>query len=414
MKKIVFIETSDIGAAYTAKACKLLGFEPVFLCDLNNIQGDTKLQLDREFLAGNVFQANTTSLDSLTEALTKNNIDFESIAGVMTFLDSRLELALQLSHFLKTPFSLDSAIYKLKNKAVVQSLIPEYSPPTLLVDVGRDCSEELKEFIGTHGKVILKPTKLAGAIGAKYFDITNYSEIGEYLKSQNLPEYLKDDQWICQSVIEGKLYSIEGYVQGGEVFFLGLSDRKKVGFTESQLEFPVREGFNSDQIDSYEKAVRNLVAKSNFMNGFFHIEFITDGFACYIIDANMGRLGGGPLGEMIPMAFGWSIEEFYAFVIENSLNLSFRAFNLKATDRVSPTIGVCYGSPVPGYLNSVGFATSDSFRNTLVLNAKQDIEAMGKNNWSWVGVISSFKENFDRDIKNVKLFINDIEVPPCF
>ncbi len=40
MKKILIIESSDIGAAYTAQAVESLGFEPVSLVNLKTYSAD--------------------------------------------------------------------------------------------------------------------------------------------------------------------------------------------------------------------------------------------------------------------------------------------------------------------------------------------------------------------------------------
>jgi hypothetical protein len=50
-----------------------------------------------------------------------------------------------------------------------------------------------------------------------------------------------------------------------------------------------------------EKAVRDLIARSGFDNGFFHCEFIANDATAYLIDANMGRPGGASIVEQIAL-----------------------------------------------------------------------------------------------------------------
>lgn len=421
MKRILFIESSDIGAFYTAEGARRLGYRPLFVCDFSGIQGDTRLKLLREKEQGNLIEADTKSEDSILSALKTAGISAEEIAGVMTFLDSRLQLAFQLGQTLNAPAQLDPAIVNLKSKSRVQELIPEWSPKNVVLSNHQIPYNEILKLIEQHQQVILKPTKMAGAISAKIFDESNYLEIGKYISEQTIPAYLDDNEWVCQAFIKGDLISVEGFVNQGTITILGCSDRQKIGFTESRLEFPVEERFPLQRQQDIRKALTALFTRSKFRQGFFHVEFMVTVDSVFIIDANVGRLGGGPLGEMIPISFGLDVSDFYSFVIEQSLigleNLRRKDFSWPKWEETTlreSMIGICYGSPCHGYFEQHKVETSDKFRHTLILDHHQYIEPMGSNNWSWIGIISSPKDTFATKIESLQINIDGKWVLPCY
>jgi len=50
--------------------------------------------------------------------------------------------------------------------------------------------------------------------------------------------------------------------------------------------------------------VLTLIERSRYLHGYFHIEFIVDGRACTLIDANIESIGGGAVAEQIALAYG--------------------------------------------------------------------------------------------------------------
>ncbi len=93
-KKIIVVETSDIGARYSGNSIRNLGFEPVFLVEIKNYQSDTLKQI-QEF---DYFDINTTSV---SEMLCFICAQVWMIEAVTTFLDSRLHLVVELAQALK-------------------------------------------------------------------------------------------------------------------------------------------------------------------------------------------------------------------------------------------------------------------------------------------------------------------------
>ncbi|MGZ3772558.1 MAG: ATP-grasp domain-containing protein [Pseudobdellovibrionaceae bacterium] len=227
MKKIIVIETSDIGAKYTVKAAEHLGYETLFLANLGNYQADTK----KELLESQYIDCDTTSADSLYQTLKQNNI--QDIAGVITFLDSRLVVASELAKKLGVN-GINESVIGLKDKGHVQNLIPQFSPPTITFKLTQFPYEEIKQLFQKFEKIIIKPTLTAGALGVEIIESPNeLNGIANKLANSNLPDFLNNNTWVAQAYLDGPLYSIEGYVKNGELNILGISDRFKVGKTES-------------------------------------------------------------------------------------------------------------------------------------------------------------------------------------
>jgi hypothetical protein len=419
MKKIIFIESSDIGASYTAEGCRRLGYDPLFICDIEKVEGDTRTQLEIEGLRGNLISVDSTSVDKIFESLIDHRVNLSEIEGVMTFLDSRIEVAVELGELLNFPSQLDSNLLKLKSKARVQEFIPQFSPPSIVFETSNIPMKLIAKYIQDFGKVIIKPTKMAGAVGIKIFDQETISTIESEIQKQNLPGFLNENEWICQAFLEGELISVEGFIENDIVSILGVSDRTKVGLTESRLEFPVDSRLSKQLNQFLFDSIQTLARRAQVQNSFFHIEFIVIGDSGFIIDANIGRLGGGPLGEMIPLSFGIDVSDFYAFVIAKSLNLPptrmavINRTNLDLGLRKA-TVGVCYGAPIDGFFEGVETVKTSSYNHTLVLNPNQKIIAMGSNNWSWIGIISGFKVDLIENMKQLGIKIDGKKVEPCY
>lgn len=269
MKKIILIETSDIGARYTGKAVRELGFEPLFLCQLSNYQGDTLAQL-KEFLHIDIATQDAQKLFSMIQTC-----GIRQIAGVITFLDSRLEIATELAELLGTAGH-EPAILPLKDKAEVYSLIPEFTPPTILVSASDLDFKGICAFIEENEKCILKPRKTAGAVGVLTLtEAPNLQELTKHFQTTAIPEFLCPDQWILQKFVKGDLYSLEGFVTDTKTTCLGITGRRKVGHTESVASFPEDQNLPAFIVNEAQQACKELLRRAGIKNSYFHIEFLT-------------------------------------------------------------------------------------------------------------------------------------------
>ena len=396
MKTIVIIESSDIGADYSAQAVIRLGFHPLFVCDMKNYQADTKKQI----LKYDFIDTPTSDAQVLTDVLkVKDGLSYQ---GVITFLDSRLEVAINLAQRLQCP-GIDESIHLLKNKGAVAQLIPEYSPRTQTIRFSDLTEETLLNLLKSMSKgLIIKPAKTAGAIGLCI--IKNREDIPTALSNLSnviIPEFLDPTAWIAQEIIEGELVSVEGYAHNGEVTILGHCGRRKIGSTESIMLFPYGEKIHASAQKTCKEAVHILITRSGFKNGYFHTEFIIDGPKAFMIDSNVGRLGGGSIGQQLALAFEVNPIDVYTHVIELSLFGLNKPFTATLIPKKS-TLGYMYGVETDTFLKQLTLPVLKSM-HTQILDEEQIIPAMGFNNWAWLGIIAGETQDVIRDFSQISI-----------
>lgn len=379
MKKLIIIETSDIGARYTAEAAGRLGLHPVFLVDSRNYQGDTLAQLQ----TFEHYEVDTTSVTAMAHFLMKRNWD---IAAVTTFLDSRLHLTIELSEMLQVR-GLDQQFKTYKDKGAVYRLAPHLSPSSLCFHRSRFPSADLAELRARFPALIVKPRCAAGGVGARVFsEYEPLADIEEHVRGRSLPSHLQPEEWMAQAYVEGELVSVEGFVHQGEAVLLGFSGRRKIGNTESWCGFPYENRLAPAAVDEARAKVRELLSLARIGYGFFHIELMISGDRAFIIDANLGRMGGGGIGEIFAVAFQAPPAEIFSEVLNLSLFPEVPAADLwKRKPRAA--VSVAYGLPVESDLRDVRPIPPSVF-HTQILDRGAHVPAMGTDNWAWVGIVS--------------------------
>ena len=138
-------------------------------------------------------------------------------------------------------------------------------------------------------------------------------------KEKQVDVFNKD--WLAQPVIDGTLFSLEGFVENGQIHYIGLSRRSRIKYTESQNFFPVEDEVEVATYTKLTRILENLVRLSCYHNGYFHSEILFDGAKAYLIDANFGRVGGSSVVLQIAKATGKTIEEIYTHVLETTFSL---------------------------------------------------------------------------------------------
>lgn len=416
MKYIAIIETSDVGARYTGQACRRLGYEPLFLFQENNYQADTLKQL-KEF---SHIITSTCDANHLCQVLKKS---FYEVAMITTFLDSRLSVAAELAHNMNIP-GLPIELIALKDKQQVFLKAPHLFPASKEFHRQKVNVEELKSFLSEQGKIILKPRLTAGGLGVQI--VSSENELVESLKAvsdfQTAPQ-LQADQWMAQTFKTGQLISIEGYSLQGQVHFWGSTGRRKVGNTESIAYFPHElQNDTSSEYPIYlqmQRQVVELLQAVNIQTTFFHIEFmVTAQGESFIIDPNIGRIGGGGLLEALALSHQVSPIDVCEFILRLSLlgevvPTSALARTYDFADLI-PAWTIMYGSHTSGQLNQVVIPEEFSFYHTQILNNGTQIPAMGNDNWAWVGILSLPADAVDMHIEKMKLVINDKQERLCF
>ena len=422
MRSIIIIETSDVGAAYTAKAVQALGCLPIFICSLRNYQADTLEQITNYIW----LESDTTSAKTIFATIQQHrnatNIlgkSLRNVAGVISFLESRLSVAIQLAAVLGVS-GIDPAVLVLADKGKVANLIPEYSPEFILFKRDVLPLAQLQNWLQKAQEIIIKPTYSTGALGLFKLDATEGS-LTEDLLHNKMIIYSQDQwsilsgEWLAEPLIPGDLVSLEGYVCAGQVHFLGFSSRHKIKNTESLCEFPWDEQLDFSLCEQAKEAVQALIGRSHFNYGYFHVEFIFTQDRCALIDANMGRIGGGGIAQQIALAHHLSPEQVYAHVIATTLFRGQGIMENLYRERASTSVAaICYGIDQDAILDSVSLPLNHTFLHTLILGPGAAVPAMGKNNWSWVGIAVGSSATLPLEVQKISMLTDQGAKKPYF
>lgn len=413
-KLILIIETSDVGCKHTAEAVKSLGFIPIFICTMNNYQGDTLRQL-QEYLHINC--DDTTNYRYIMKLLKNKDLNLETVGkinlqedvkGVISFLDSRVSVACELAKELGVP-GIDESMLKMCDKGEVSKFIPEYSPPDCIIFNKDDiCIEELKKLIRTYKEVIIKPTRSAGALGM--FKLSSEEELNDIEAQMNSAgETLYRGKWIAQPIINGELVSLEGYSRNSDVKFIGFTGRCKIDKTESVCKFPYDNKVDESIKDRARKTIRELIRRSEFKNGYFHAEFIITNNSCFLIDANFGRIAGAGVAQQIAISLNKTPEDIFRHVICTTLDLSNscdKDIDYEVCDK-QDTLSINYGIRQDATLEHVDIPSNPTIMHTLLFDKGKKVPAMGKDNWSWVGIAVGKREELLEEIKNIHIITDN-------
>ena len=402
----VFVESSCVGAGHAAEAARRLGYEPYFLTDPGFSQGDTKAQLQRYPHR----RCQTASAQALVEAVR----EIGPVEAVTSFSDTCLMNASQAARTLGVR-GLDDAVEKLKDKWEVYQLIPEHSPPTIAFTAPDVPIEALQEMISRHRRVMVKGRRNSGGQGAVVLDAADrVRDLAAVLKTTPIPAHLGPDLFMAQAFIEGRLVSLEGYVSEGRAHFLGFSGRHKIGMSESRILFPWDDKLPGPARERAYQALHAIVARSGLRRGYFHVEFMISGDRAYVIDANIGRVGGGGLGQQIALAHDLSPEEVHAHALALSIGEPAPA---PAAYRDGPrrkTISIMYGMPVEAEYLSLKLPPNVPGYHTTILDAPQRVPAMGTDNYAWIAIASGEDGPLQRWLDEVVITASEGTFAPVY
>ncbi|MES2204521.1 MAG: ATP-grasp domain-containing protein [Pseudomonadota bacterium] len=406
MKKIVIIEPGS-SALYIANAVKHLGYEPVILCSINEYSGEPKYALQKQ----GYYEVNAKSVDAILQCIEENKID--DIFGVISTADRFIVQACEVARKLDVN-GMDPALLKLNNKADVVRFIPEHSPSTLVFNKDAIPFSQLKDLLGMSGAIVVKPASSAGAKGL--FEVKTEEEIDcliDFMKKEKQADVI-DKDWLAQPVINGTLYSLEGFVVNGQVRYIGLSRRSRIKYTESQNHFPA-ENETQDSIYSELTAVlEKLVNVSGYKRGYFHSEILYDGQKAYLIDANFGRVGGGSIALQIAKSTGKSIEDVYAHVLETTFfpeRLSHSTFYPKEKIK---TLSILYGVEQASTFVELSLADITLCMHVQIAEKGKELKPVGMDNRSWIGFLIGTPDEVLREINLISIITDKGALKPVF
>lgn len=407
MKKILLIESSDVGVAYTAQAVESLGFEPVFLVDLKCYSADPLAQIRRY----RHYDCDTSTSKSVLGRI--DELRLTGIAGVISTADTRLKVALEVAMALRVP-GLDPSVSNLKDKNWVAELIPEFSPASVSFS-GRDIPHvKIAALFELSQQVIVKPISGAGGFATIYLRSRDEAaQLARRIAEHRVPSYMGEEHWIAQPVVKGELVSVEGFALDGRPTFLGFSNRKKVGSTETAARFPVDSRLGPAAVEQAKKACEVLVRRSGFANGYFHIEFMITAQDAFMIDANMGRVGGGAIAEQLALAHGLSPVQVFRHILEATL---FPETLVKHPYEAHPqeTFAVFYGVSEKARLERVRLPEGFGGFHTQILGNGSEVSALGANDWAWIGIFSGLAAEVEAKVNEIRIVTEKGELAPQY
>ncbi|TAK74274.1 MAG: ATP-grasp domain-containing protein, partial [Gammaproteobacteria bacterium] len=345
MKAILFLGTSLVSAQYLRQSVEALGLRPIFLLRINEYSGLPRRAIE----ACEYYEADVNSMDDTLYAIRQHNF-MDSVAAVTSFLDETFQNVCAISdHFgVAGP---DPALAQLTDKIITQKMIPEFCPPSMVFTLSDISEERLRFFLGsqkTCNTFVLKPGISSGAVGVFILNDDTTTEQITQLICHSQIEKAESRCWIIQPRISGHLYSLEGYVQHGQIFFLGFSKRIREGLTEIVNEFPANKSLPDYLQQRCYEAVKVLVQRSNYLNGYFHCEFIVNSETVYFIDGNVGRVAGASIVQQIALAYDKKPVDVIKHVIDLGL---FKGINTSGfrygTISKNQTLSISYCLPSP-------------------------------------------------------------------
>lgn len=407
-KKILFVESSCVGAAYSAEAAIDLGYSPVFLTDLVASQGDTRRQMSKY----ECVECDTRSVDAMMAAI--ENARLDGIHFITSFNDSYLMNAVALARRMNVG-GICQAVERLKDKGEVYTLVPDFSPRTVLFSSDDIPFDAIRGLLESSEAVIVKARRSSGGLGTLTLrSVEEVNRLPRRLSESGIPDHLSPELWLAQEFTEGELVSLEGYVIDSAVKFLGFSGRKKIGMSESVIMFPWDENLSPDAMNEAKQALRELVNRSGFNNNYFHVEFMMKGSRAFLIDANMGRIGGGGLGEQVAIAYGISPRTLHLHML--TLGVEGKEIAGPEMFKAAPsrTASALYGIPVQAQLKSVQLPDSFSCFHTQILDAGEIVPAMGTSNYAWIGIVSGDIDRAMEETAKIKINTSEGEFAAVF
>jgi hypothetical protein len=393
---LIIVGIDNIAVKYLPSAVRSAGLEPVVVTDPDGYTGESRDAL-RECTC---LSADMTDADSIAKALRSRpellgapvlaTSPFGEVFPVLERISASLGLV--------TP---SPVFARLAEKVFVAALMPEYSPVTVPLDPADLPEHAPSDF---SGEVVLKPSRATGAVGIKIFpsDRLTRADLADAIESSGVPQ-ARSQRWLLQQSISGEMVSLEGYFDEGDLRVIGFSRRTRVGLTEVASEFSADGSLSIATRTSVETAVRILADRSGFASGYVHCEFLISGGYVYLIDANMGGLGGGPVIEQIALAYRLEPAEILAHSLLLPLGLPVKAPSYKPGEPSSPVFAYQYGLRDGGTVKSVSFPAEAECLHTRYAPDGRHVPPAGASDYAWIGMVVGHRAACDSAIDRISI-----------
>jgi hypothetical protein len=404
---LAVLECTDAGGAEIGIAITQMGYRPLFLLDPQLYRADVAVSL-QNFECAVVDTTNSSDVLALLESMKA------TLVGVTSLVDSRIPIAAEVARKLDL-FGPDPACIVLHDKAEVARFCPEVSPTTQVAGGPRSATATLADWQRSFGDsaVIVKPRMGCGAVGVRRL-ATSADRRAFMLATPDL------DEWVVQEDVAGSLYSLEGWVGGSGLHFVGWTSRRRIANTETELRLEGIDALPHALTTQAKRAIMTLFDRACLRRGWFHIEFIVDDdhAGLRLIDANVGRTGGAMLPHVLAMALGVRPTELYQHAIETQL---WGRSNVSVADSLRPKQihkCICFCSPRAAMLRAVHLPhpliRPETLRVTCILGPGDQVTAAGHDDWSWIGFVAGPEDEVDSYARDIRIQIDDMVVRAAF
>lgn len=404
MPKIIIIGINPGSAKYLPRALRDIGYEPIFILDLDDYAGEA-----RDALAScTCYAADFENWPEVLELFAENPEITRGVDAISSLYDEKFPLTdyLARTYGLQHP---EPAFAQLAAKAEVLRLVPEYCPPTHVFAAEDWATADPAAVAGRSGVVILKPSVQSGAVGLSHL---TSRDTPETVRGAIAASGLWDAQaqiWLLQAMVVGPLISLEGYVADGKPSFIGFSIRGRIACTEVSNRFPGDDQLSEQVKARCTEAVTALVERSGMRNGYFHCEFIVTEDGPYLIDGNVGRIVGGPVIEQIALSHGLTPYEILGHVITLGLGAEHAVAKpaYLAPELARPTMTFLYGLYGGGMVKSINLPPDTNCLHTQVTPDGAEVLPVGTNDNAWVGMLTGFLDEVIRDVDRITIETSD-------
>ncbi|RED51279.1 ATP-grasp domain-containing protein [Aestuariispira insulae] len=412
MKTILIIGLNIAAGKYLPVQLKKMGYNSIILLDSNR---DTCGSGD-EIGLSECHIADIGDPVSVIDFLERHPDIVERADYVTSCYDDVFNLVAEV----KERFNLSgppTVFAKLSDKDFVARLVPEYSPQTTAINLSDPGLIHKLSHLDDSKAYILKLPISSGAVGNQFIDPVQGQSLIETvtkaLNSSKIHEATRRE-WILQEAIPGRLFSFEGFVEGGKVTCLGVSKRGRLKFTEVRNSYPVDRQFSTSIHQQCRDCIQRLTWRAGFENGYFHCEFILNKDRAYLIDANMGRMCVGTFLEQAAEAHSLTAGEIAAHGLLLPLGEAVTRPCYRDPSDCPETLGIYYCLRSGGRV--LGWDIPETFCNNHTKMVQPDslVPPVGESNQAWVGMAVGQAKTLLSQMRNLRIQTEEELQAPVF
>jgi hypothetical protein len=412
MTRILVLGIGCVTAKYLPAALRGAGHEPVFLLDLDAYAGEPRDTL----AACEWYPADLDDPEAVLRLLRDKPEILDGVGAVSGFFDELYPLVERVAQAHGLAY-VGQVAARLADKAEVVGLIPEYSPRSIAFHPDGVPVARLREL---GPELVLKPAVGTGGLGAVRLDTAALSAgtVRAAIAASGL-RGAGEQCWVAQERLDGQLISLEGYVTDGVLRVIGFSLRGRIGWTEVDNLYPADSEIPATIRDHCTAAVRKLVRRAGYREGYLHCEFLADlaqgsGSQPRLIDANLGRLGGATVVEQVALAHGLGAGEVARHVLLLPLGLASRVPAYRPVELATPTLSYYYGLRDGGRVRSIQLPPDLDCVHTRFARADGAAPPIGTSDYAWVGLLTGTTAAARRDIDRIRIETDSGFAAPCY